>query len=294
MTERATSKGFSNFKSERRTCLDDCAPVNHWANERSVATKKLAKAAVPEVLAKLGALYPDAKTELDFRNAYEILTATILSAQTTDKRVNLTTPELFAKYPTPAELAKADPAEVETIIRPTGFYRNKTKSIIGMAKALVEKHGGEVPRTLEELVKIPGAARKTANVVLGAAFGIASGIAVDTHVQRLSQLIGLTDNNEPKDIERDLMQLVPQDRWIDVSHYLILHGRRVCVARRPQCDACVINTLCASAFDPRIGYTPKDADPVAEPIAKKKKVVVETKASRAARAIKKKVKKKSL
>ncbi|MBC7792653.1 MAG: endonuclease III, partial [Clostridia bacterium] len=179
--------------------------------------------------------------------------------------------------------AEADPIDVEEIIRTTGFYRNKAKSIIGMAKALVEEHDGEVPRTLEQLIEIPGAARKTANVVLGTAFRIASGVVVDTHVQRLSQLIGLTDHDDVKHIEKDLMNVVPQSDWIDFSHMLILHGRRICVARRPLCEACVINTLCRSAFEPAVGYVPKDA--IADKTTKKKKIVVETKATRAARAL---------
>ncbi len=243
--------------------------------------KLLQKSAIPELIAKLRALYPDAKTELDHKNPFELLAATIMSAQTTDVRVNMVTPVLFAKYPDAQALAKAEQTDVEEIIRTTGFYRNKAKSIIGMAKALVEHHDGEVPRTLAELIKIPGAARKTANVVLGAAYGLAEGVVVDTHVQRLSQLIGLTQHDDVKDIEQDLMKLIPHDDWVDFSHFLILHGRRVCFARRPQCDVCAINTLCKSAFNPKIGYVPTAEKPAKAP---KKKVVVETKATRAARA----------
>lgn len=246
-----------------------------------MAKKLLPKSDIPALIAKLRALYPDAKTELDHKNAFELLAATIMSAQTTDVRVNLVTPVLFAKYPDAQALARADQTDVENIIRTTGFYRNKAKSIIGMAKALVEKHGGEVPRTLAELITIPGAARKTANVVLGAAYGLAEGVVVDTHVQRLSQLIGLTKHDDVKDIEQDLMKLIPKDHWVDFSHYLILHGRRVCFARKPQCDACPINTLCQSAFDPAVGYVPPGEKPAK---TSKKKVVVETKAMRAARA----------
>jgi endonuclease-3 len=252
----------------------------------TVAKKKLNKQQVLEVVSILRGVYPDATCELDFKNAFQLLTAVILSAQTTDKRVNMTTPALFAKYPTPQALAKAEQADVEELVKSTGFYRNKAKSIIGMAKALVERHGGEVPRTLDELIQIPGAARKTANVVLGTAFRIASGVVVDTHVQRLSQLIGLTDNNDVKLIEQDLMKIVPQDDWIDFSHFLILHGRRVCIARKPLCDDCALNKLCMSAFDPKVGYVPKDA----APDTKKKKVVVETKQQRHERAIAKKAK----
>jgi len=246
-----------------------------------VAKKALPKSAVPDLIAKLRTLYPNPKTELDHKNAFELLAATIMSAQTTDKRVNMVTPALFAKYPDAAALAKAEQADVEEIIRTTGFYRNKAKSIIGMAKALVERHEGEVPRTLAELVEIPGAARKTANVVLGAAFGLAFGVVVDTHVQRLSQLIGLTQHDDVKHIEQDLMKVIPQRDWVDFSHFLILHGRRVCVARAPQCDACPLNQLCVSAFEPAIGYVPA-GEKRGKPL--KKKVVVETKAMRAARA----------
>ncbi len=241
----------------------------------------LPKSAIPELIAKLRALYPDPKTELDHKNPFELLAATIMSAQTTDKRVNMVTPVLFAKYPDPASLAKAEQTDVEEIIRTTGFYRNKAKSIIGMAKALVEHHNGEVPRTLAELVKIPGAARKTANVVLGAAYGLAEGVVVDTHVQRLSQLIGLTQHDDVKDIEQDLMKLIPRSEWVDFSHFLILHGRRVCIARKPMCDVCALNNLCVSAFDPTVGYTPA-GEKQGKPL--KKEVVVETKAIRAARA----------
>ena len=255
----------------------------------TVAKKKLNKQQVVEVIRILRGVYPGATCELDFKNPFELLTAVILSAQTTDKRVNLTTPGLFAKYPTPEALAKADQSEVEELIKSTGFYRNKAKSIIGMAKALVERHGGQVPKTLEELIEIPGAARKTANVVLGTAFRIASGVVVDTHVQRLSQLIGLTEQNDVKLIEQDLMKIVPHDDWIDFSHLLILHGRRICIARKPLCDDCAINTLCASAFDPKVGYVPKDAEASA-PTKKRKKVVVETKKHRHERAVMKKAK----
>lgn len=246
-----------------------------------MAKKMLPKSAIPELIAKLRALYPDPVTELDHKNPFELLAATIMSAQTTDKRVNMVTPVLFAKYPDAASLAKAEQTDVEEIIKTTGFYRNKAKSIIGMAKALVEKHNGEVPRTLAELIQIPGAARKTANVVLGAAYGLAEGVVVDTHVQRLSQLIGLTQHDDVKDIEQDLMKLIPHAEWVDFSHFLILHGRRVCIARKPMCDVCPVNTLCVSAFDPKVGYTPAGEKP-AKP--SKKKVVVETKAIRTARA----------
>jgi len=173
--------------------------------------------------------------------------ATILSAQCTDVRVNMVTPALFARYPTPADLAKAEPAELEEMIRSTGFFRNKTKSLLGMARALVERHGGVVPRTMDELKVLPGVGRKTANVVLGNAFGIDEGIVVDTHVTRLSRLLGLTRETDAVKIEQDLIAVVPRSDWTIVSHLLIFHGRQVCIARRPRCGECVLNDICPSA-----------------------------------------------
>jgi len=200
------------------------------------------------ILDRLKRAYPDAHCALDHRTPYELLVATILSAQCTDVRVNQVTPALFTRYPTPADLARAEPADLEEMIRSTGFFRNKTKSLLGMAQAVVERHGGVIPRTMEELRVLPGVGRKTANVVLGNAFGIDEGIVVDTHVTRLSRLLGLTRQTDPVKIEQDLMQLVPRDDWTLVSHLLIFHGREVCIARRPRCDACVLADLCPSAF----------------------------------------------
>jgi endonuclease-3 len=201
----------------------------------------------PEILTRLTAAYPDARCALEHRNAFELLCATILSAQCTDARVNLVTPALFARYPTPAALARAAPADVEAIIKSTGFFRNKTKSLIGMAQALVADHGGEVPRTMEELRVLPGVGRKTANVILGNAYGINEGITVDTHVTRLSRLLGLTRHDDPVKIEQDLMTLVPRDHWALISHLLIFHGRQVCIARRPRCAECVLSDICPSS-----------------------------------------------
>lgn len=201
----------------------------------------------PEILTRLIAAYPDARCALDYGSAFELLSATILSAQCTDVRVNLVTPELFARYPTPEALARARPADVEAIIKSTGFFRNKTKSLIGMAQALVADHGGEVPRTMEELRVLPGVGRKTANVILGNAYGINEGITVDTHVTRLSRLLGLTRHDDPVKIEQDLMPLFPRDHWALVSHLLIFHGRQVCIARRPRCADCVLNDICPSS-----------------------------------------------
>lgn len=199
------------------------------------------------IFERLQAAYPDAHCELDHRNAFQLLCATILSAQCTDARVNLVTPVLFARYPTPEALARATPADVEAIIRSTGFFRNKTKSLIGMAQAIVADHGGEVPRTMDELRVLPGVGRKTANVVLGNAFGMNEGVTVDTHVARLSRLLGLTDHEDPLKIEQDLMQLFPRKDWALLSHLLIFHGRRVCIARRPRCEECVVSGLCPSS-----------------------------------------------
>jgi endonuclease III len=204
-------------------------------------------ASPPTLLADLKRLYPDAKCALDYRNAYELLCATILSAQCTDARVNMVTPALFARYPTPFELARANPADVEEIIKSTGFFRNKTKSLIGMAKALVADHRGEVPRTMEELRKLPGVGRKTANVILGNAYNINEGVTVDTHVTRLSGLLGLSKQVDAEKIEQELMRQFPQEDWGLLSHLLIFHGRQVCIARRPRCGDCALAQYCPSA-----------------------------------------------
>ena len=202
------------------------------------------QARVKRILQILNETYPNATCALTHRNAWELLVATILSAQCTDKRVNEVTPELFRKYPTIADFAHASPAELEKEIRSTGFFRNKTKSLIGAARTVLNDFGGEVPRTIEELTRVPGAARKTANVVLGTAFGIASGVVVDTHVQRVSQRLDLTKETEPGKIEKDLMKTIPQDRWILFSHQIIHHGRQLCVARKPKCPICPLDSLC--------------------------------------------------
>ena len=201
-----------------------------------------------EVLSRLKELYPDARCALEHRNAYQLLAATILSAQCTDARVNMVTPTLFARYPSPFELARAKPAEVEEIIKSTGFFRNKTKSLIGMAQAVVADHGGEIPHTMEELRRLPGVGRKTANVVLGNAYGINEGVTVDTHVTRLSGRLGLSPQGDPVKIEEDLMRLFPQEDWGLLSHLLIFHGRQICIARRPRCSECVLADICPSAY----------------------------------------------
>ncbi len=204
-------------------------------------------ASAPEVVARLKAEYPDARTELDWTNPLELLVATMLSAQTTDVQVNRVTQSLFAKYSTAEDYAGVAPGELEEDIRPTGFYRNKARSLRGMASALVEEHGGEVPRTMRELVALPGVGRKTANVVLGNAFGVDEGIVVDTHVRRVSGRLGLTQSQDPIKIEQDLMKIVPEEDWTVFSHLLILHGRRTCKARKPDCPNCVLNDICPSA-----------------------------------------------
>jgi endonuclease III len=199
---------------------------------------------VSAILAKLDEAYPDATCELKHANAYQLLISTILSAQCTDVRVNQVTGTLYKKYSGPEAFAHANPSELEQEIRPTGFFRNKTKSVMGASEAILEKFGGQVPRTMEEMLTLPGVARKTANVVLGTAYGIASGVVVDTHVQRLSNRLDLSRNEDPKKIEQDLMQIIPQDRWIKFSHQIIWHGRRVCVARKPKCAECNLEKLC--------------------------------------------------
>ena len=206
------------------------------------------KAPVTETISRLKSAYPDARTELAWTNPLELLVATILSAQTTDVRVNGVTPDLFAKYPAAADYAEADPADVEEDIRPTGFFRNKARSLQGMARALVQDHGGQVPRTMDELVALPGVGRKTANVVLGNAFAIDEGVVVDTHVRRLSNRLGFTTQKDPEKVERDLMQTVPKEDWTVFSHLLILHGRSTCKSRKPDCENCILNDLCPSAF----------------------------------------------
>jgi endonuclease-3 len=206
-----------------------------------------------EIVARLKRAYPDAHCELDYRDPYQLMVATILSAQCTDVRVNLVTPELFKRWPDARALADARPEELEAVIRSTGFFRNKTRNLIGMAQAVVAGHDGLIPRTMVELRPLPGVGRKTANVILGNAYGISEGVTVDTHVLRLSLLLRLTRHTEPEKVEQDLMQLLPRDDWALVSHLLIWHGRRICIANRPKCAECVLNDICPAAF--RAGAT---------------------------------------
>jgi len=200
-----------------------------------------------KIIARLRKAYPDAKCSLNHSSPLELLIATILSAQCTDERVNIVTADLFRKYRSCADYIEAPTSELQNDIRTTGFFRNKTKSIQGACKMLNEEFHNEVPKSLEELLKLPGVARKTANVVLGNAFGIASGVVVDTHVSRLSQRLGLTKNRQPEKIERDLVEIVPKRDWIDFSHLLIYHGRKICKARKPLCESCVIEKYCPSS-----------------------------------------------
>ena len=199
---------------------------------------------VAAILAKVDEAYPNATCELKHENAFQLLISTILSAQCTDVRINQVAETLYRKYPNPEAFAYATPGELEQEIRPTGFFRNKTKSVMGASKAILEKFGGQVPRTMEEILTLPGVARKTANVVLGTAYTITSGIVVDTHVIRLSNRLDLSRNTDPKKIEQDLMRIIPREKWIQFSHQLIWHGRRVCHARKPKCIECNLESLC--------------------------------------------------
>ncbi len=205
------------------------------------------KARTRRIITRLKRAYPDAQCSLSHANPYQLMISTILSAQCTDERVNMVTPELFARFPTPEKMAAAPIEEIEEMIRSTGFYRNKAKSIKNNAIMLLADFGGEIPRTLAELVKLPGVGRKTASVVLGAGFGLAEGVVVDTHVVRISRLLGLTENKTPEKIERDLIELLPKKDWILWTHLIIDHGRAICIARRPQCAECPLRKLCPSA-----------------------------------------------
>lgn len=211
-----------------------------------------------QVVRSLVQLYPTVECALVHRNPYELLVATILSAQCTDARVNMVTPALFARFPDPRTLAQADLAEVEELIHSTGFFRAKAKNLVAMANLVVELHGGEIPRELDALTALPGVGRKTAHVVLGNAFAIASGVVVDTHVKRLSFRLGLTTGRDPITIERDLVQIIPRKQWVDFSHRLIEHGRRTCVAIRPRCDECAIAAICPKReVNPRVQTGPR-------------------------------------
>ncbi|HKB80179.1 MAG TPA: endonuclease III [Thermoanaerobaculia bacterium] len=215
-----------------------------------MATKKQERAL--DIVSRLKRMYPKAKCTLDYTNPFELLIATMLSAQSTDARVNIVTKSLFRKYPDAQAFAAATQPEMERDVRQTGFFRNKAKAVIAASKAIVEQHGGEVPRTMEALTSLPGVGRKTANVVLGNAFRAPVGVVVDTHVARLSARLGLTSNSDPEKIEQDLMKLIPQKEWTSFAHRLIEHGRKICVARKPKCSECRLNELCPSAEEPEV------------------------------------------
>jgi len=248
-TKKSKTKKAPLKKTQKKT-LSKAVAKPHGA--KTAAPKSPAKAAgatparVRAILEKLDEAYPAVTCALDHEDAFQLLISTILSAQCTDVRVNQVAATLYPKYPTPKHFAYANPAELEQDIRPTGFFRNKTKSIMGASLKIIEEFGGEVPRTMEVLLTLPGVARKTANVVLGTAFGIADGVVVDTHVQRLSGRLDLTRNTDPKKIEQDLMQIIPRGKWILFAHQLIWHGRRVCVARKPKCAECNLEHICYS------------------------------------------------
>jgi len=223
-------------------------------NSRKVAQRGRIRRVLPPVpkraaliLSRLRKAYPDAHCELDHATPLQLLIATILSAQCTDKRVNLVTPALFKRFPDAAALADANSEDLEDLIRSTGFFRNKTKSLLGMARGLTERHGGKVPATMDELTTLPGVGRKTANVILGNAFQINEGVVVDTHVGRLALRLGLTRETDPVKVEKRLIKLFPRDAWALLSHLLIFHGRRVCIARSPKCEQCVLSDICPSS-----------------------------------------------
>lgn len=219
---------------------------NAVSGKTQPARGALAPERIAAILKALDEAYPDATCALNHRTPWELLVATILSAQCTDVRVNMVTPELFKRFPTPAEMAKASLPELESLIRTTGFFRNKAKSIQGAAKKITEQFGGKVPETLAELITVPGAARKTANVVLGVSFGKAEGVVVDTHVFRIAHRLDLTNSDTAEKVEQDLMRILPKDHWIKFSHQIIHHGRQVCIARNPKCKECNLETLCHS------------------------------------------------
>lgn len=244
--------GAMNSSIRRPACCEGVGTLNPMAAKTPETHTALVRRArkINRVLAET---YPDAHCELDFQNPFQLLVATVLSAQTTDKRVNLTTPVLFAKYPTPEDLAVANPEDVAEILRPTGFFNAKTKSVMALSAALVERFGGEVPRTMEEMVTLPGVGRKTANVVLGNAYGI-PGITVDTHFGRLARRFGWTMSDDPVRVEAEVGELIPKGEWVALSHRLIWHGRRMCHARKPACGVCPVADWC-----PSFGLGPTDA-----------------------------------
>jgi len=238
------SKKKTSKKKSSRAKSKTAKPAKKSSPAKAALAAGTEPKRVAAILAKLDEAYGNATCELKHENAFQLLISTILSAQCTDVRVNQVAETLYKKYPDAKAFAYATPSELEQDIRPTGFFRNKTKSVMGASKAILEKFGGSVPRTMEEILTLPGVARKTGNVVLGTAYGIASGVVVDTHVLRLSNRLDLSRNEDPKKVEQDLMKIIPQDKWIQFSHQLIWHGRRVCHARKPKCVECNMESLC--------------------------------------------------
>jgi len=243
---KATARVSISPTGAKARAIAATEPVAPKVNPGKTA-KPLAPERVAAILDALKKAYPKAVCALNHKSAWELLVATILSAQCTDVRVNLATPALFAAFPTPKAMAAASLPELEELIRPTGFFRNKAKSIKGAGRVVTEEFGGEVPHTMEELLRIPGAARKTANVVLGSWFGIAVGVVVDTHVLRISRRLELTKETTPEKVEQDLTRVIPQKKWIAFSHEVIFHGRQICIARKPRCSDCTLERLCNSA-----------------------------------------------
>jgi endonuclease-3 len=253
----ATKKLLPSPKKPKLLRASSSSKQSRATSNRGTATKRAprmlasrrapAATRAPEIFNRLHRAYPGAKCALDFTSPYQLLVATILSAQCTDKRVNMVTPALFRRYATPEALSAANRDELEEMIKSTGFFRNKSRSLIGMATAVAEKHGGVVPNEMEQLVDLPGVGRKTANVILGNAFDRNAGVVVDTHVSRVSQRLALTTNSDPIKIEQDLIRLFPRDQWTLLAHLLIQHGRQICVARTPKCEQCVLSDLCPSS-----------------------------------------------
>jgi endonuclease-3 len=234
---------------QKKAAAKPASPATKSSGKPTISQRynPLAPERVSEILKRLDERYPAASCALHHNSAWELLVATILSAQCTDVRVNMVTPVLFQKYPTPEAFASLQPEELEDDIHSTGFFRNKSKSLVGAARKIISDFGGDVPRNMDELLQIPGVARKTANVVLGSWYRIADGVVVDTHVQRISRRLELTKNDAPPKIEQDLMQVIPRDKWILFSHQIILHGRAICIARRPKCADCPLENLCHAA-----------------------------------------------
>jgi endonuclease-3 len=252
------------------------------AAERRARAKQAPRIA-PQTLARLAAQHPTAQCELDHRSPFELIVSVVLSAQTTDVGVNKATPKLFARFPDAAALASVEPIEVEPYVATLGFFRMKARSIVGLARALVERHGGEVPQTMAELVKLPGVGRKTANVVLGVLWNKPEGVVVDTHVIRLSQRLGWTTHRDPEKIEPDLCAILPRSEWDHAAHVLIFHGRRCCYARKPECEACSVNDVCPSAFEAEL--IGRKAPSPARPAAKSAKAAKAAKAKPAKKGV---------